>query len=90
MPPHPDCPACRSPRHEAHGKRLAVYPFALVAIFGILFGSLHQASQPHQYTCRDCGHHFLRRSPHAKVARIILWACLGILLGGIGLAFMAL
>jgi len=66
------CPFCKSDDTHSHGKRYSVYPTGIVAIVGLPFAMLHQASAPYDYDCNQCGKHFLHRTTPARIARILL------------------
>ena len=70
---HLACPACQSAKVRSHGKRYAIYPYGLLAVFGLLFATLHQASAPMDYECGDCGSMFSRRSGLARLGLVILF-----------------
>jgi hypothetical protein len=68
------CPQCGSSQVAFSGKRLALYPLAPVAIFGLALTQWHQAAQPRDLRCTACGHRFTRRSAVAIFARIVFVA----------------
>lgn len=65
-----ECPVCHSTEVHACGKRYVLYPVGPLAIFGITFAALHQASAPFDYRCQACGKSFIRRTP---IARLMRW-----------------
>jgi len=66
------CPYCNSSNLHICGKRNALYPIGLVAIIGLPFSLLHQASSPIDYKCKECGVGFQHRTITAKIARGVL------------------
>lgn len=74
-----NCAHCNSADTLAHGKRNALYPLGLVAIFGLPFALLHQVSALSDYHCHDCGADFARRTLTSRIAWVCLLSCLAIL-----------
>jgi hypothetical protein len=66
------CPKCESADIHSHGKRNAFYPVGIVAIIGLPFAMLHQASTPRDYHCGHCGLKFSQRTTSARIARLFL------------------
>ena len=67
-----NCPACNSTALQLRGQRNALYPAGIMAIVGLPFALLHQASSASEYHCNGCGTDFTRRTTIAKVARILM------------------
>jgi transcription elongation factor Elf1 len=66
------CPICNSTNVEARPKQRGLYPLGPVAIFGLPFAMLHQASEAQQFHCAACGQVFQRRTTAAQIARVLL------------------
>ena len=75
-----NCPKCQSTDLQNRGRRNAVYPSGIIALVGLPFAMLHQASAPQDYHCNACGSEFSHRTKTAKIARMALFATAGIML----------
>jgi hypothetical protein len=67
-----NCPRCSSIDVKCRGRRNALYPLGILAVVGIPFAMLHQASSPYEYQCNGCGLELTRRTTVGKTAGIIL------------------
>jgi hypothetical protein len=67
------CPTCSSASVQDRGKRYSLYPSGIVAIIGLPFAMLHQASAPQEFHCDGCGLDFARRTLTALIARVSLF-----------------
>ena len=76
------CPSCSSTDIQSRGKRNALYPLGIVAIIGLPFAMLHQASAPQEYHCDACGLDFAHRTTTARITRVLLFVF------GIGFALL--
>jgi len=85
-----ECPACRSTDVRACGKRYGLYPAGPLAIFGIAFAALHQASAPFDYRCQACGQDFIHRTKIARVARWLFIPLIWFLVISFGLGILSL
>jgi len=66
------CPSCGSSRVISHGKRNAFYPLGCLAVVGLPFAMIHQASSPIDYECQTCRQRFAQRSPMARFTPAVL------------------
>lgn len=78
------CPICCSTDIQGYPKQRGLYPLGIVAIIGLPFALLHQASAPQRYHCSSCGQDFPHRTPVARIARVFL------IIFGVALALLVL
>ncbi len=65
------CPECGGLDITPRGKKYVVYPYGLVAAFGLILSMFHQGSLPYNYLCNACGAKFGRRSKAGGCYRIL-------------------